>query len=261
MTHRFNALEINDAPIAPKPAAPTGQGEQIKDAQFFLDAANTHFYRLEWEPALKSYSRAAGIDAGAPQAWLGQIFCLVNLQEYREAELWYGKAIDIVGESADLLAVRAILAARCADFERACGFSDASLESSGVGALPFIARGEIFLYARRNAEYCFQQACSCQPQDWRPRVLIAESCLFNGKSAAVMLGMKFVQAMLATQGQQAELRLALGRLLLALGRNAEARQALEEASVLAPDMSSVAPYLAQSRKQKGFFARIFGARK
>jgi len=261
MTHRFNALEINDAPTAAKPAAPASRGEQIKDAQFFLDAANTHFYRLEWEPALKSCSQAASIDAGSAQAWLGQIFCLVNLQEYREAELWYGKAIDIVGEGADLLAVRAILAARCADFERACGFSDSSLESAGTSALPFIARGEIFLYARRNAEYCFEQACSCQPQDWRPRVLIAESCLFNGKDAAVMLGMKFVQSMLATQGQQAELHLALGRLCLALGRNAEAHQALEEASVLAPDMTSVAQYLAQSRARRGFFARLFGAKK
>lgn len=257
MGHRFNALEINDVPPAPKTAAPNHRGEAIKDAQYFLDAATTLFFRLEYEPALKNYSQAVSIDAGAAQAWAGQIFCLVNLQEFREAELWYGKALENIGESADLLAIRAILAARCADFDRACAFSDAALESAGTSALPFIARGEVFLYARRNAEYCFDQACSCQPQDWRPRALIAESCLFNGQSLAVMLGMKFIQAGLAAHSQQAELHLALGRLYLALGKREPAKQALEQASVLGPDLVSIKPYLLQAQCKPGFFARLF----
>ena len=112
---RFNALELADIPEppsgGPKDAGkPCYAGEPVKDAQYFLDRGDRLFFRSVYERALEEYSRAVGLDPGSAPAWQGQVFSLIELGEYHEAGLWYANAAGVVGETPDLLALRALAA-------------------------------------------------------------------------------------------------------------------------------------------------------
>ncbi len=253
---RFNTLEFGAAPEpAPERAAP-GRGEVLKDAQFFLDDADRMFYRMEYEPALKNYSRAAGIDPGALGAWRGQVFSLIELEEYQEAVLWIGKANEIIGEHGDLLALRALAAARTGDFDRACGYSDAALESVGTGALPYVVRGEIFLYGRRNGELSFEQACSLDGS-WQTRILIADACLFSHKRNSAMLALKFLHTAWEQNPNRPELYLRLAQIRAQLKDYDGAREALEQAAMLDRQLL-VLPKLMEELRPRGFWSRLLG---
>lgn len=242
---RFDALEFGEAKRHETAAAPAG--EAVQDAQYFIDLGDREFFRTAYEPALKAYSRAAGLDPGAEAAWLGQILSLTALQEFREAELWYGNAVEAIGETPDLLAARALVAARTGDFDRACGYSDASLAAEGSGAFPYVVRGEIFLYGGRNAEYCFDQACNLAQGHWRIRLMIADACVFSGRKSAAHLAAKYLQPALDADPQSAELAFAMGRALLAAGRRRAARTALEQAQALDSALPGIAAWIRRAR--------------
>lgn len=249
---RFDALELNETPKNISPVK-TSFGEAIKDAQFFLDSADKHFFRMEYEEALKDYSSAASTDPGAVPAWRGQAFCLAQLSEFREAEVWVKKAIEIVGENADFLALLALIYGRKGDFDRACGYSDSSLESSGSSPLPYIVRGELFLYGRRNGEYCFERACTLDSGSWQTRYLIADGCLFSGKKAGAAIAMKYLQPALATDSHRVELQLQKARILTAQHHYADAREVLSGIKAVDNSISCLASLEKQAEK-RGFFS-------
>lgn len=257
MARRFTSLEIDNTQQTTDYNTQI-QGEMPKDAEYFLKEANTHFFRMEYEPALKDYSRVTGLDSGAIDAWKGQIMCLLEMEEYKEAELWYGKAVEIIGENQDILALRALIAARTGDFDKACAFSDASLEATGKSPLPFVARGELFMYSNRNADYCFNQACESTPGDWQTIVLIANSCIFKATTKSIMLGMKYLQPFIDKHPQIPELYIPLGRMQMFLGKNNLAYQAFDQAIGLCPDITSLKALREQTKKRKGFFAWLLG---
>ena len=242
---RFDALEFGEAERQETAAAPAG--EAVQDAQYFIDLGERYFYRTAYEPALKAYSRAAGLDPGAEAAWLGQILSLTALQEFREAELWYGNAAEAVGDSPDLLAARAQIAARIGDFDRACGYSDASLAAEGAGAFPHVVRGEIFLYGGRNAEYCFDRACALARSHRSIRLMIADACVFSGRRPAAHLAGKYLQAAVDAEPQSPELVFAMGRALLAAGRRRAARTAFEQAQALDPALPEIAAWIRRAK--------------
>lgn len=256
---RFNSLELsgNQRETAPEPEAPVVRGETPKGAQYFIDRGDRFFFRCEYEAALQEYSRAVGLDAGAVAAWQGQIFALTELGEYHEAELWFGNATGVVGETPELLALRALAAARTGDFERACGYSDSSLEAGG-GILPHIVRGEIFLYSRRNAEYCFEQATALAGRaDWRCAFLIASACLFADTAASAATALKFLLPVLEKNGARGELYLLLAKIQLKLKQRPAAQKALEECAALMNDYTIPAE-LKEAAVPPGFWARLFG---
>ena len=250
---RFDTLEFGEA--KPRETAAAPNGEAVQDAQYFVDLGDRHYFRTAYEPALKAYSRAAGLDPGAEAAWLGQILSLAGLQEFREAELWYGNAVEALGESADLLAARALVAARIGDFDRACGYSDASLASGNTGAFPFVVRGEIFLYGGRNAEYCFDQACTLAQGHWRIRLMIADACVFSGRKNAAFLAGKYLQPAFDADPQSPEIAFAMGRALFAAGRKRAARTAFEQARALSADLPGIDAWIRRARP--GLFELLF----
>jgi len=255
---RFNSLELSGTPqeTAPEPEIPAVRGEAPKNAQYFIDRGDRFFFRCEYEAALQEYSRAVGLDAGAAAAWLGQIFALTELGEFHEAELWYGNAVGVVGETAELLALRALAAARTGDFDRACGYSDSSLEAGG-GMLPHIVRGEIFLYSRRNAEYCFEQATAMAGRaDWKCAFLIASACLFADTAASATTALKFLLPALEKSGTRGELYLLLARIQLKLKQRTAAQKALEQCAALMSDY--IIPAELKEATAPGFWARLFG---
>ena len=134
-------------------------GRRFVMRNFICGRPGRLYTRRELEPALRSYSKALEIDPGSVDAWNGQIKCLINLDELHEADMWAKKAAEIVGESQDLLALRARICCRRGDFDRAFGLSDSAMQAPGNSALTWIVRGEIMLYARnKQPEYCFDKA-------------------------------------------------------------------------------------------------------
>ncbi len=251
---RFDALELNEAQQAK--TKKSNFGEMLKDARYFIDLGEDHFYQLEYEQALKDYSAAVRIDGGAQEAWRGQLLCLLALEEYREVELWLKKAIELVGENADFLAIQALVCGRTGDFDRACGYSDAAMESSGCSPLPLIVRGELFLYCKRNGEYCFEQAYTLSP-NWKTALLIAQGCLFSRRRQGSMIALKYVKTALDREPQRSELYLMLAKVNLALGRNREANIALDEAVALKSELR-VAPQLRSQLIKRGFWGWLGG---
>lgn len=251
---RFDALELNEAQQAK--AKRSNFGEILKDARYFIDLGEDHFYQLEYEQALKDYSAAVRIDGGAQEAWRGQLLCLLALEEYREVELWLKKAIELLGESADFLAIQALIYGRTGDFDRACGYSDAAMESAGSSPLPLIVRGELFLYGKRNGEYCFEQAYTLST-NWKTASLIAQSCLFSRRRQGSMIALKYVKTALDREPQRSELYLMLAKVNQALGRTREANIALDEAVALNSDLAMV-PALRSQIGTKGFLNWLGG---
>ena len=140
---RFNSLEFEASPAAPQPESNENKmsGEAIRDAEFYLQEADQLYNNRDLEPALRSYSKALEIDPGGVDAWNGQISCLIHLDELHEAEMWTKKAVEIVGESQKLLALRARIFCRRGDFDRAYGLSDSSIQAAGNAPLAWIVRG------------------------------------------------------------------------------------------------------------------------
>ena len=258
---RFNSLEFGqqNAAVQAVQNAPESKfhGEKIKDAQYFIDGADKAFYCFDYEEALKLYSKALGIDGGAVPAWSGQAFSLINLAEYHEADMWLRKTIELVGESQPVLALQALTHARTGDFDRACGYADAALEAVGNSPLPWIVRGEIFFYARRNAEHCFEQACGAAGRDWQIRCLIADSCMFCDRKKLAAMAVKFLKPMLEIYPANPEIWLRLGRCHTALGMAGEAAAAFDQVSSLAPGLIILPKFYAEINKI-GVLNRLLG---
>jgi tetratricopeptide (TPR) repeat protein len=139
-------------------------------------------YKLtEYEPALRSYSKALEMDPGCIDAWNGQIGCLIALDELHEADMWTKKAAEIVGESQDLLALQARICCRRGDIDRAYGLSDAAMQAPGNSALVWVVRGEIMLYSKnKQPEHCFDKAVAAE-RDYTVNMDIAGACMYAGR--------------------------------------------------------------------------------
>jgi len=123
--------------------------------------------------------------------------------------------------------------------------------------LPHIVRGEIFLYSRRNAEYCFEQATAMAGRaDWKCAFLIASACLFADTAASATTALKFLLPALEKNGTRGELYLLLARIQLKLKQRTAAQKALEQCAALMSDY--IIPAELKEATAPGFWARLFG---
>ena len=161
---RFDKLEFGPA----REPAPGGEpaGRADRDAAYWIERADDGRRAGLYELALKYYSRALELDKSLVSGWLGQVQMLVLLAEYKEAELWARKALELFPNNADLLAGRAQALCRLADFKAAFAVCDAALREGGQSGYRWLVRGEIMV--ARNEETagpCFDKAQQADP-DW-----------------------------------------------------------------------------------------------
>ena len=176
---RFNSLELETAQQQQEEKIKKPEGQQIQDANFHLKNGLNKFLANDVEASMRAYSKALEIDPGSTEAWIGQLNCLITQEELHEAELWSKKAIEIVGESQELLAIQARIKCREGDFDRAYGLSDASIGFNGNSYLAWTVRGEILIYAQnKKPENCFEKALNLFPNDYLVYADIVSSCLF-----------------------------------------------------------------------------------
>jgi tetratricopeptide (TPR) repeat protein len=256
---RFNSLEL-DVPSPPEQVEQARgklPGEAIRDAEFYLREARAFYRSRDLEPALRSYSKALEIDPGSAEAWNGQINCLIQLNELYEAEMWSKKAVEIVGESQELLALQARVFCRRGDFDRAFGLSDSALQSPGNSPLIWVVRGEIMLYSRnKQPEFCFDKAVTAARQDYQTFMDIAECCMYAGKYA---LAFKYLKSAMDINPGIAPLWMMLAECYRMLGNRKKAVECLNKVMEVDPDYDTT-ELIREVRAESGirsFFRRLF----
>ena len=153
---RFTHLEFDDSS---RPPDSSGNGESVRDADYFHQRAIQCFLHSDFELALRNYSRALEANSSFFDGWAGQIWMLIELGEYPEAIIWADKALESFPEHPELLASKAAACLRDAKFEKAKAYSDNSISKDNVGPRVWLVRAEVLLQSKsRVADNCISKA-------------------------------------------------------------------------------------------------------
>jgi len=149
---RFEFLEFWDdgKEAVEQPGKAAGEAQKAdgegKDHRHYLREAWKCYQEGEYEEALRAYSRALRYDSTLIEAWEGQVRCLLDLEEYREAEIWLKKALGLYPKHAGLLSVSALSQALAARYDSALASSDEALSvKAGTSQFLWIDRGTVLL--------------------------------------------------------------------------------------------------------------------
>lgn len=186
---RFSRLELDQGRISTQETSAQISSQRIgeRDAMYWMRSADSERREGHFENALRNYSRALELDRTLVLGWVGQVQMLVRLEEYREAELWARKALELFRNYAGLLAGRAQALARTGDLKQAQSLSDASLAQQGEMAYCWMARGDIMLFRRDPVEqYCFEKAVQADG-DWLTHIEIAAIYLYHSAPAKAVV--------------------------------------------------------------------------
>ncbi len=167
---RFDNLEISVNKQEAESGNPLQQGPlgPVYDEKQFMASAEEKFWTGDFESALIYYSKALRENNAIEQAWLGQVRCLIQMKEYKEALIWVDKALDKFPESAELLAAKSIVLSRTGSRKTAMEFSDATLKMKRDSEFIWLSRGDVLLDANtKNAKFCLDKALEYGKNDWR----------------------------------------------------------------------------------------------
>lgn len=187
---RFSWLEMDGkGPAAESAARPS---RRDMDEQTCLATAEGCLRQGQYENALQWYSRALRFAIDLEGAWLGQVLCLLFMEESLEANIWADRALERFQDSPDLLAAKAMALGRSRSIAAAMPYSDAALEVKGraVGPFPWIVRGDLLLCgdnSRPAAERCFNKALELAGGDWYVHYLIGYCQLSKGLADQALL--------------------------------------------------------------------------
>lgn len=182
---RFEHLEMGDS-HSEKPKEPEIQ-EETRDLDFYMNAAEKSFRREDYEKALSFFSRALEFDMNHAPAWLGQIRCLIGLDEIPEAIVWSDRALERFPNSGSLLAVRALAENRMGRSKDALGFSDAAFSMKGDTPFEWVSRGEILIPINiTNSKACFLKAVEMDPKNSAVRCWIGQAFYFFWRYAEAL---------------------------------------------------------------------------
>lgn len=185
---RFSKLETHTPAPSPADAAPGGRVVRRRagpedssvaaapppdyDVHYYLGQGDRCFYGGNYQKALRMYSRAVQEEHSAIEPWVGQIRCLLEMKQAREAMVWVRRALELFPEEPRLISLQGMAYAASGMVERGLQCSDYALArpgQSGADPLVWIVRGAILLQGEsRNADPCFAKAMETRPRDdWR----------------------------------------------------------------------------------------------
>ncbi|MGL5097636.1 MAG: tetratricopeptide repeat protein, partial [Planctomycetia bacterium] len=231
-----------------------------RDARDFLKLADVERRGRHFENALRYYSRVLELDALKVPAWVGQVRMLIGLEEYPEAELWAGKALERFKDQPELLAARSQTCTRLGRLDDARAWSDQSLRAAGESAYRWQARGEMLLSTRDTmSDYCFERA-SVADRDWLVRLETAEIYLFYDTPSKALA---WLQKALESAADQPSIYLAMARTQRKLGLYPLAKRSYREVLNLVPNHAEAAVEAADLEQAPTtwvgrVFGRIFG---
>ena len=247
---RFSQLEFGDT----RPADPSAVGESIRDAAYFQREALRYWLAGDFELALRNYCRILENNNTVFEGWAGQVSMLIELAEYREADLWADKALELFPEHPELLALKAIACCRDAKVRQAVACSDRAIGQERPTARAWLARAEVFLDRSDSVvDGCISKAVGLAGGDAGAVKLEAARLLRRRGSYAGAGGL--LQEVLKVLPKSALAWYELGCCQQALGR-AEARASLEQSLRFHPDWPVARQALTRCRG--GFWRRLFG---
>lgn len=158
---RFEKLEI-----FLKEKRKTKEIKKDFDEVYYSNIAKKAYFNGEFESALRYYSRALSYNLNFPEAWIGQVFCLIDLNELKEAILWADKGNEILNTQAELIALKGVAYARGGDFSKGIAYSDQSIKKGKNNPILWYCRGDILISTNPNsAEFCFKKAIEITNSD------------------------------------------------------------------------------------------------
>ena len=249
---RFSQLEFGDS----RPAEPSGQGqgETVRDAAYFHKEAVRYWLAGDCELALRNYCRVLEQNNTVFEGWTGQVLMLIELGEYKEADLWADKALELFPDHPELLALKAIACMRDARTEKAVGYSDNAIGRERPTARAWLARAEVFL-DRNDAvvDGCLGKALGTAGQD--AAIIRLEVARLLRRRGAYPAAISHLQEVVKVLPKAALAWYELGCCQQAVGL-AQAKASLEQALRLHPHWAAAQQAL--KRCQGGFWNRLLG---
>ena len=270
---RFSRLEKTQqeetSPGGPPPGTVArGQKEKPKETQprtagpgeedlypTFLRQADEAFFTGNYREALRHYSRALQQENNQVYPWIGQISSLIELKQYKEAELWSNRALEQFPEDPSLLSQRARVLAVTGNRKRAIGVSDYAM-GKGATKWTWLARGEVLLEAKDpNALFCYEKALEeTGPEDWRVPLLAGLAYARRRKWATAE---DFLRKAAERNPRNHYTFYELAKVLVSLNYMDRARDAIERAVELKPDFRKAKDLQLQIYRRP-FMKRVFG---
>lgn len=181
---RFEHLEFD---ANAKSAAEAGSAMSGSDEKRHLQKAYDSFAQGNFEQALRDYSKILEFNPFSPEAWAGQTRMLIELEEYREANLWADKGLEKLPHCAELLAAKAVALARLGDTAAALTYSDNAMAEKGETSYAWLSRGDVLLCAKEpRHKDCFERAFQLNPTDWMTPWLVSRIYSFYEKIALAL---------------------------------------------------------------------------
>ncbi len=225
------------------------------DYPSFVQRADDHFFSGEFEKALRFYSKALQMESTHQYPWLGQISCLIEMNQLNEADLWVQRSLEQFPDDAALLSMRGVVLARRGMTKRALGASDYAM-TRGSSVFAWVARGEVLLLAEsRNASLCFEKALeTAGADDWQTPFRIGRLYFRQGLWASAL---EFFQKSAARRAANFWLWFQLGNCYMRLSVRREAIDALRQSVALNPSYPPAADALRRAIHQP-IWSRLFG---
>jgi tetratricopeptide (TPR) repeat protein len=248
---RFSQLEFGDtAPQGGKPP-----GEPVRDVGYFYKEAMKYWLSGDYEVALRNYSRVLEQDNTFFEAWAGQVLMLIELGEYREADMWADKALELFPEHPELLAMKAIACARDAKKKEATAYSDNSVGKENLTPRVWLARAEVFMDRKGPiCESCIGKAVT-GARDLSP-VIKLEAGRTLRRARNYPLAIQYLKEAVQLLPRSALAWYELGCCQAALRRD-EASHSFEQSLRLRPHWAECQAALAKFQN-RGFLRRLFG---
>ncbi len=249
---RFSHLEFDGK----KPIKTDGQGEPIRDEQFFYQRGVGAWLAGDFEEALTNFSRALEKNSAFYEGWFNQVLMLTELGEFREAKLWADKALELFPEHPELLAAKAVACARDAQVDKAQAYSDNAVQKKNITWYVWLARAEVLLIRKsKMAENCIGSAVGIAG----PQAPIArlEAGRLLRKYGYYTAAMEYLETAAKELPKSALAWYELGTCQAKLGFS-EAGRVLEQSIKLRPGWKWPADEL-QRFNDRSFFTRIFSA--
>ncbi len=248
---RFSQLEFGDK----VPDGGRSPGEPIRDASFFYKEATKYWLAGDYELALRNYSRALERSNTIFEAWAGQVLMLIELREYREADMWADKALELFPEHPELLALKAIACIRDAKRKEAAAYSDNSVGKENLTPRVWLARAEIFMDRKGPVcESCISKAVTGAGN--RVPVIKLEAGRTLRRARNYPAAIQYLKEAVTLLPRSALAWYELGCCQAALGRD-EALHSLEQSLRLRPHWAEPETAL-RKFGNRGFFRRLFG---
>jgi len=246
---RFSQLEFGDAAPQGRKAA----GEPVRDASYFYQEATRYWLSGDYEVALRHYSRVLERNNSVFEGWAGQVLMLIELREYREAEMWTDKALELFPEHPELLALKAIACARDAKKQQATAYSDNSINHENLTPRVWLARAEIFMDRKGPiCESCISKAVTGAGK--HAPVIKLEAGRTLRRAGNYPLAIQYLREAVQLLPQAALAWYELGCCQAALGRD-EARHSFEQSLRLRPRWAEAETAL-RKFQNRGFFRRL-----